>query len=351
MPRATSLFDLTRQELAERVTQMGERPYRAGQIFSWVYQKQERTFDSMTNLSTPFREALAQNLSISPPQVVGQKASGDGTRKLLLRLEDREHVESVLIPMRGHHTLCISSQTGCRGGCRICLTAKRGPGRNLHAREIVGQVAACQDTLEPGQRITNVVFMGMGEPLDNLENVLKAVRILYDDHGYRFSSRRVTVSTCGLIPGIKRLGSEEEVSLAVSLNAADDETRSRLMPVNRKHPLGELIEALRQYPMRRRRRITFEYVLLKGVNDSPGDADALSVLLRGIRAKVNLIAFNPFPGAGFERPSPGDVLAFQDRLRERGVSAMVRQSKGSDILAACGQLAGVKRNHEGRLHG
>ncbi|HPC47655.1 MAG TPA: 23S rRNA (adenine(2503)-C(2))-methyltransferase RlmN, partial [Deltaproteobacteria bacterium] len=267
------------------------------------------------------------------------QVSADGTEKIAYRLADGCIVESVLIFEKDHWSVCVSSQVGCAMGCRFCLTARRGFTRNLSAGEIVSQVLH-PIRAYPGRRFTNVVFMGMGEPLLNYDAVITAARILTDPLGPGISKRRVTVSTCGIVPGIERFARDTDVSLAVSLNAPDDETRSLLMPVNRTYPLDRLVDALRSFDLPNRRRITVEYVLIKGVNDSPSHARKLVKTLHGVRAKINLIPFNPWPGSDLEAPDGTAVAAFENILRDSPFAVMLRKEKGRDILAACGQLAG-----------
>ncbi|MEW6187429.1 MAG: 23S rRNA (adenine(2503)-C(2))-methyltransferase RlmN, partial [Thermodesulfobacteriota bacterium] len=272
-------------------------------------------------------------------KVLTIEKSSDKTRKFLFELEDGERIESVLIPERGHYTLCISTQVGCRQGCRFCLTGKMGLKRNLKASEIINQVLAVQESLtESEPQLTNLVLMGMGEPLDNFENTIRALKTLLSPQGMQFSHRHITLSTAGLIPEIKALGEMLPVNLAVSLNAADNETRTRLMPVNRKYPLESLIQACKDFPLPHQKRITFEYILIQGINDSPQAAKALARLLRQLKAKINLIPFNPHPGVKFKPPAEETILAFQDILVRANYTAIIRRSKGGDISAACGQL-------------
>jgi 23S rRNA (adenine2503-C2)-methyltransferase len=292
----------------------------------------------MTDLGQELREKLAAYFVISRLQTERTETSRDGTRKYLFRLNDGNHIETVLIPEKSHFTLCISSQVGCAMGCRFCLTARGGFVRNLTAGEIVSQVRDIKKHIGE-QPLSNIVLMGMGEPLANYANVVQAIRILTDrDFGLEFSARRVTLSTAGLVPELLQLGKDVTVNLAVSLNATDNETRSSLMPINKKYPLEDLIEACRQYPLAPRKRITFEYILIQGVNDSLADALRLTKLLRPVKAKINLIPYNEHPGSLFRRPDEKTILAFQDILAQHHYTAMVRNSKGQDISAACGQL-------------
>jgi len=323
------------------VLKLGWKLYRAGQIMSWLYQKGVAEIDSMTNLSLSLREELKKVASLSslrPSQVL---VSEDGTKKYLFPLEDGGVIESVLIPEKGHFTLCISTQLGCALKCRFCYTGKGGLVRNLTTAEIVGQVGAVLTHLGGKDNIKNIVLMGMGEPLNNYENTLKALEIIFHPQGFDFSHRRVTLSSAGLIPALKRLGKESPVNLAISLNAADQEIRSFLMPINRRHPLKELLAVLRDYPLPHRKRITFEYILIAGVNDALRDAEKLVDLLRPLRCKINLIPFNEHPGVAFKRPEQEKVAAFRDFLVSHGYTTIVRESRGNDILAACGQLGGT----------
>lgn len=293
----------------------------------------------MSDLPQALRGALAQQFTFPTltPSVVAE--SGDGTRKLLFQLDDRAAIESVLIPDPPRLTLCISSQAGCGMGCAFCATARLGLLRNLSATEIVAQVLAAQAVLRADERISNIVFMGMGEPLANYDAVVQAVELLTADWGVGLSARRITVSTVGLVPAMQRLVGDTGVQLAVSLSGTTDAQRERLMPVNRRYPLATLMAMCRSLPIPQRRRITFEYVMLAGVNDSLEDADRLVRLLHGIRSKVNLIPFNPFPGAGFACSPREVILRFQARLLAHNVHATIRESRGRDIQAACGQLA------------
>jgi 23S rRNA (adenine2503-C2)-methyltransferase len=335
------LKNLSLSELEELIRSFGKEKYRSTQILRWLYQKGAHSFDDMTNLSKKFRRELEEVSFISNFHPVRVEEAEDGTRKFLFRLEDGSGVESVLIRDKGRLTLCLSTQVGCALGCRFCLTGKMGWKRNLATSEILNQVLAVREGLEERGSITNVVLMGMGEPLANYENTLKALELMTHPEAFKFSSRRVTLSTAGLLPELEKL-SKEEVSfrLAVSLNAPDDETRSRLMPINRRYPLRRLLDLCRNFPLRRRTRITFEYVLLEGVNDSSGDAKRLVRILRGIPSKINLIPLNEAGGIPFKRPSESRVREFQEILMEGGFTAIVRASKGSGISAACGQLQG-----------
>lgn len=328
-------------ELSARLSAMGLKKYRAGQIFGWLYKRLAVSFDVMTNISKEERALLADCFSIPSLNVLGAEVSADGTRKFLFGLEDGHTIEGVLIPDDDRLTLCISSQVGCGQGCRFCLTARGGFVRNLASYEITEQVIEVSRILknEGKREITNIVLMGMGEPLANFDEVIKALKVITSEAGMAISARRVTLSTSGLVPELDKLGkSGLRVNLAISLNATTDEVRNRIMPVNRRWPLKELISACRRYPLEPRRRITFEYVLLKGVNDSDDDALRLVRLLHGIRCKVNLIPFNPFAGSLFERPDDNRIRRFQKVLLAHHLTAPVRESRGRDISAACGQL-------------
>jgi 23S rRNA (adenine2503-C2)-methyltransferase len=336
-----SIKRLTFDELQATLEIMGLRGYRAGQITSWIYQHYAVTFEEMTNIAKGERDQLAAAFSLPAPSLLQAERSSDGTRKFLFGLEDGHAIESVLIPDDDRLTLCISSQVGCQQACRFCLTGQGGFARNLLFYEISDQVLEVSRILrnEGSRGITNIVLMGMGEPLANLEEVLKAVRIITSDRALGISGRRITLSTDGLVPEIDALGrAGVKVNLAVSLNATTDETRDRIMPVNRRYPLMELLAACKRFPLEPRRRITFEYVLLKGINDSEDDALRLARLLKGIKCKVNLIPFNPFPGSEFKRPVDISVKRFQKILQDRHYTVLVRESRGRDISAACGQL-------------
>lgn len=329
------LKNLTREQLESLLQGLGKEKYRAGQLLRWIYQRGVLDFAQMTDLSKLVRRQLAEQACVSQWQPSECVCSADGTRKYLFRLADGEAVEAVRIPMDdGRDTLCVSTQAGCAMGCAFCMTGRYGLQRNLQPAEIVNQVCAAR---EEGP-IANIVLMGMGEPLNNLENVVAALKILYLDEGLGYGTRRVTLSTCGLAPQIRRLPEMIKVNLAVSLNATTDEIRSQLMPVNRSYPLAELLAACRSYVQQTRQRITFEYILIDGVNDTLTDAARLVRLLHGLRCKVNLIAYNEHQASSFSSPSATTVKAFQDYLLQRDMVATLRASKGQDIAAACGQL-------------
>ena len=313
------------------------------QILRWAYQRGADSFDAMSDLGAPLRAGLAEAFALPALMPVDVARSADHTRKLLFALEQGRAVESVIIPDAPRLTACISSQAGCAMGCAFCATAQLGLQRHLTAAEIAGQLVAVQRALDPDERLSNVVFMGMGEPLANYDNVVAAIEILTAPWGFGLSGRRITVSTVGLLPQLQQLVRETPVSIAVSLTATTDALRNRLMPVNRRYPLAELMATCRALPIAQRRRITFEYVLLAGVNDSLADATRLVALLHGIRSKVNLIPFNPFPGAAYAPPPPAVVDRFKHRLLASNIPASVRATRGRDIQAACGQLAATRQ--------
>jgi 23S rRNA (adenine2503-C2)-methyltransferase len=332
-----SFFDVERAELAAQLAPS----YRASQIFKSVYHRWIPAFEEMTDLPRPVRGELALSWQIQPPHIHRRFDSTDGTRRYLVQLEDGEFAETVFIPEEHRNTICISSQIGCALACTFCLTGKLGLKRHLTAGEIVGQVVAAQrDNLTWEQRDTfNIVLMGMGEPLHNYDNVMKALRILHDPEGMNMSMNRITLSTAGMLPALERLAQEPVIpNLAISLTGATNEKRDVLMPINRRYPIEELLGAVRRFPLKHRQRVTFEYVLLKGVTDSLEDAKALVKLLKGIPAKVNLIPLNEAEELDYERPSDAAVERFQNVLVEHNVSAFVRKNRGNDISAACGQL-------------
>ena len=341
----TNLLGLPRAALETFVAELGSKPFRARQLLNWVYKRGEGSIANMTDLAKDFRAQLAEVAEIRTPDIVTMQHSADGTRKWMLSADSSQAFEMVFIPEKDRGTLCISSQVGCILDCSFCSTAQQGFNRNLTTAEIVGQVWLAKKELgfaAGGERIvTNVVLMGMGEPLANFRNVIPAVRILMDDYGFDLSRRRVTLSTSGLVPQIYKLAEETNVALAVSLHAPDDELRSELVPINRKHPIAELLDACWHYiDEQNGRSVTFEYVMLEGVNDSPAQARALAALLKGHPAKVNLIPFNPFPGTRYQRSPRVAIERFRDELIQRGVLATIRRTRGDDIDAACGQLAG-----------
>jgi len=340
-----NLVGLDRAELAAEMADFGAEPFRARQLWHWIYHRGVTDFAAMTSLAKPFRAALAERYRVGRPEVTRALASVDGTRKWLLRFPDGQEVESVHIPEEDRGTLCVSSQVGCTLTCKFCHTGTQRLVRNLETAEIVAQVMVARDALgewpSPAEdrQLTNIVMMGMGEPLYNFESVAKALKIVMDHEGLSISKRKITLSTAGVVPMIRRCGAELGVNLAISLHAVRDELRDRLVPLNKKYPIAELLEACRTYPgSSNARRITFEYVMLKGVNDSPAEARELVRLLLGIPAKVNLIPFNPWPGAPFECSSDAAIAEFGDIVNAAGYSSPVRQPRGRDILAACGQL-------------
>jgi 23S rRNA (adenine2503-C2)-methyltransferase len=333
------ILEFTRDQLVSWLAEREIAAYRADQIQKWIYLRQTDNFDVMTDLSKNIRLLLPKHFVIGRLEAEKIETSRDGSRKYLFKLKDGKYIESVLIPERDHYTLCVSSQAGCAQDCRFCLTAVGGFERNLTRGEIVAQARDIKKDLGDEKRLTNIVFMGMGEPLANYKNLVAAIGVLTDnDVGLRFASRRVTVSTAGLVPKITALGRDTRVNLAISLNASDNKTRDRLMPVNRKYPLEKLMEACRQYEPAPGRRITFEYILIKGINDSLDDAERLAKLLRPIRCKINLIPFNTHAGCDFERPAEAVIQAFYDILFAKNYTVIIRRSKGQDISAACGQL-------------
>lgn len=343
-----NLRNFTYVELLKEVLRLGEKPYRAQQIYSWVFRKLAGEIDEMTDISKALRDRLKQEYRISGPVVEEVRTSKDGTMKFVSACEDGQRIESVIIPEGRRITLCVSTQAGCALGCAFCMTGAGGFTRDLDLSELAGQVVSAVALLDQGLHLSNVVLMGMGEPLLNYENVVRFLGVLTDGRAFGFSHNKVTVSTAGVVPGIERLGRDAEVNLAVSLNATTDEVRSRLMPINRKYPIGELMGALRAYPLKGKKHITIEYVLIKGLNDTPADAGRLRKMLKGLRCKVNLIPFNPFPGSEFEPPAGKTVTAFHKSLMDAGYNVIVRASKGADIEAACGQLRG-RRPEGGNL--
>ena len=336
-----NLLDFTLEEMEEFISSLGKEKFRARQIIKWLHQSGSVSFEDMTTLSRDFRKKLAAIARIQRPEIVKILTSQDGTKKALLRMEDGLFIESVLIPGKSHWTICLSTQAGCAMDCKFCLTASQGFKRNLLPSEIAGQLIALKHETPEGIDIKNIVMMGMGEPLANYENTLKTINILTCDFGLGISNRKITVSTCGLAPQIIQLGKDICINLAVSLNAADDETRSKIMPINKKYSLEILLDACRQYPMPGRRLLTFEYILIDGFNSSVQDAKKLAALLKGQRCKLNLIVFNEYPGTSFKSPSQKTVEVFQQTLIDNHYTTMLRKSKGSDILAACGQLSGA----------
>jgi 23S rRNA (adenine2503-C2)-methyltransferase len=336
---------MSRAEIAEEMARFGAEPFRARQLWHWIYHRGATDFAAMTNLAKPFRERLAASYELRRPAIARAQVSTDTTRKWLLRFDDGQEAETVHIPEEDRGTLCVSSQVGCTLTCTFCHTGTQRLVRNLSTAEIVGQIMIARDALgewpspQEDRQLTNIVLMGMGEPLYNFDNVAAAMKIVMDPEGLAISRRKITLSTSGVVPMIERCGAEIGVNLAVSLHAVTDELRNKLVPLNRKYPIAELLDACRTYPgSSNARRITFEYVMLKGVNDSPAEARELVRLLKGIPAKVNLIPFNPWPRAPYECSTEAAIKAFSDIVFAAGYSAPVRTPRGRDIAAACGQL-------------
>lgn len=346
-----NLIGFTKEELLEEIKSLGESNFRANQIWSWMYYYGVDSFDKMTNLSKKFRETLKKNYSVARPKIVTDLVSKDGTRKWLLEFEDGERVEMVYIPEEDRGTLCISSQIGCAMGCKFCHTGTQKLTRNMTAGEIVQQFMIARDMIDDwkniskgigaGRRITNIVMMGMGEPLMNYDNVVKGLNIIMHPDGIAFSKRRITISTCGLVPQIRQLADDSGVLLAISLHATTDEIRNKIMPVNQKYDIDDLMRACQYYAKHtNRRRITFEYVLIKGVNDSEADAYRLIELVKKYKlpAKFNLIPFNEWEGSDFKAPNLGRAMRFAEIITEAQYPCPIRKPRGQDIMAACGQL-------------
>jgi 23S rRNA (adenine2503-C2)-methyltransferase len=350
-----NLLDMDREGLEAYFAEIGEKSFRASQVMQWIHQKGVCDVQQMTNLSQSLRDQLEQNTVIQFPQVDVDATSKDGTRKWLLKLEDGNRIETVYIPEDDRGTLCVSSQVGCALDCSFCSTGRQGFNRNLSTAEIISQVwlatRLIDEEKKPGRKVTNVVLMGMGEPLLNFDNVVRAVRIMMDDFAYGLSKRRVTISTAGVVPAMDRLGDMLDVRLAVSLHAANDALRNSLVPLNNKYPLKELMAACRRFidKQNSRTRITFEYVLLDGVNDSDDDARELIKLVKGIPTLMNLIPFNPFESSGYKTSSNNRVNRFFKILADAGITTVIRRTRGDDIDAACGQLAG-KIEDKSRRH-
>lgn len=344
-----SFFGLTLEDLKSFLNGLGKEQYRAQQVYKWVYERRVFDFNQMTNLSKSFREELPQSLDLSLPRIVSHlKSALDGTQKFLFDVGDNETVEAVLIPSDDRLTLCVSSEVGCNMACKFCFTAKQKLKKRLTAAQIVGQFVQVLLTLPQGERISNIVFMGMGEPLDNPDAVFKAIEILQSEWGLNISRKKITVSTSGLVPEMWRVAAAR-VRLAVSLNGASDEIRSEVMPINRRYPLKDLLEACREHAFVTKDKITFEYVLLKGVTDSLEEARKLYHLTKSIPCKINIIPFNEHPQSGFTRPSDEAVKAFQEELIRLGAHVLLRKTMGRDIFAACGQLNATYKDHPGRL--
>jgi 23S rRNA (adenine2503-C2)-methyltransferase len=343
--RRVDLKNLNPSELNQFLQAFGKDRYRTTQILRWLYQKGAQSFDEMTNLSKKFRRELSEVSFISTLHPLKMEQAKDGTKKFLFQLEDGNRIESVLIPDKTRLTLCLSTQVGCAFRCRFCLTGTLGWNRDLTASEILNQILAVRKILPDRTSLTNIVLMGMGEPLANYENTLKAITLMVCPDAFKFSSRRITLSTVGLLPELERL-SKEKISfrLAISLNSSEEETRTYLMPINRQYPLRKVLALCKTFPLRPRTRITFEYVMVEGINDSSQDAKKLLKIVRGIPCKINLIPLNEVPGIPLKRPSEEKVKRFQEILMEGGVTAIVRTSKGSEISAACGQLQAKESN-------
>jgi 23S rRNA (adenine2503-C2)-methyltransferase len=339
MSRSVDLAELELSEFEDVLEARGIERFHARQLFRWIYRRGVVDFELMTDLGRTLRAQCRSDFVISTPLVVSDERSVDGTRKFVLELADRRRIESVFIPDTPSMTFCISTQVGCAMSCGFCLTGKMGLVRNLTAGEIAGQVRVLAAATGLLDAPFNIVLMGMGEPLHNYENTMKALRMLHSEHGLAISPRRVTLSTVGIVPGLEKLAREPIMpNLAVSLHATTDEQRTQLIPPNRKYPLADILETCRRFPLKKRSRITFEYVMLAGVNDTPEDANRLVKLLSGIKAKVNLIPLNPAPGIPYERPSDARVDRFAQILADRHITVSVRKSRGQDIRAACGQL-------------
>jgi 23S rRNA (adenine2503-C2)-methyltransferase len=340
-----NLLDFDAQRLTGFFAEIGEKPFHARQVMRWIHQYGQADFESMSDLSKSLRAKLVSSATVQAPAVMADSTAADGTRKWLLSVGTANGIETVFIPETGRGTLCVSSQVGCALECAFCSTGRQGFNRNLTVAEIIGQLWWANRALgatPKGERIiSNVVMMGMGEPLANFDNVVSAMRIMLDDHGYGLSRRRVTLSTSGMVPAMDKLAAQLPVALAVSLHAPDDELRDQLVPINKKYPLKELMAACKRYiKVAPRDFVTFEYVMLEGVNDSVDQAKRLVALVKGVSCKFNLIPFNPFPDSGFQRSSPARIGAFRDVLMQAGLVTTTRKTRGDDIDGACGQLAG-----------
>lgn len=354
MSQKTNLLDFNYQQMRDFFSNFGEKPYRAQQLMQWIHQAGFHDFSQMSNLGKNLREQLSQIAEIRLPEIVTCQKSTDGTHKWLLKLDCGNCIETVFIPESNRGTLCVSSQIGCALNCSFCSTAKQGFNRNLTTAEIIGQVwlavrELSQQNGAHDKRVTNVVMMGMGEPLLNFDNVVAAMDIMMDDFAYGLSKRRVTLSTSGVLPELERLQEASPVALAVSLHAPNDALRNELVPINKKYPLAELMALCKRYFKNEpKRKVTFEYVMLKGVNDQPEHAAQLIKLLRNVPAKVNLIPFNPFPLTQYQRSSQATIDAFREKLIAKGINTITRKTRGDDIDAACGQLAGEVKDRTSR---
>ncbi len=345
-----NLLGLDRKAMEDYFRSIGDKPFRAVQLLQWIHQRGVTDFDRMTNLSKSLRGYLAEHCEIRPPEIVLAQQASDGVRKWVLQVDAANRIETVFIPEEGRGTLCVSSQVGCALDCSFCSTAQQGFNRNLSADEIVGQLWVAQRELGEEKRITNVVLMGMGEPLLNFAHVVTATNLMMDDFAYGLSKRRVTLSTSGVVPALDRLAEVSDVSLAVSLHAPDDALRDELVPINRKYPIKELLAACKRYiGKENRRKVTIEYVLLDGINDTPSHARALARLLANVPSKVNLIPFNPFPHSRYRCSSPEAIARFSEIVQRAGIITTTRKTRGEDIDAACGQLVG-KVNDRSRRH-
>lgn len=354
--RQTNLYSLTFDDLKEFCASIGEKPYRATQIMKWLYHKGVREIDEMTDVSKKTRERLKELATLDLPEVIMDNLSEDGTRKWLIRLDSGNSIEMVYIPEDDRGTLCVSSQVGCALDCSFCATGKQGFNRNLSVDEIVGQLMIAKlllndfeeiDNFTP-RKVTNIVFMGMGEPLLNYRNVVSAMRIMLDDYGFGLSKRRVTLSTSGVVPALYRLKEDIDVALAISLHAPYNTLRNELVPINEKYPIEELLDACRNYIDGTNKKITWEYVMLKGINDREEDAHALARLIRNIPGKVNLIPFNPFDGVDYQTSARKQIDHFRSTLMGYGIVVMTRKTRGDDVDAACGQLAGKVKDRTKR---
>jgi 23S rRNA (adenine2503-C2)-methyltransferase len=340
-PQKINLLNFDRKGMEAFFAEIGEKPFRATQLLQWIYQQGVEDFALMTNLSKGFRQYLIDNCCIQPPEIVLEQQASDGTRKWLLQTHCGNRIETVFIPETHRATLCISSQIGCALACTFCSTAQQGFNRNLSTAEIIGQLYVAQQRLGSSAKITNVVLMGMGEPLLNFDNVVAAINLMMDDFSYGLSKRRVTVSTSGVVPAMYRLSEVCDVSLAVSLHATNDQLRDELVPINKKYPLEQLLAACRDnVKLAPRRKITFEYVMLKEINDTEQDARALIKLLKTVPAKINLIPFNPFPNSRYQCSDNETINRFRAILHQTGMITTIRRTRGEDIDAACGQLVG-----------
>lgn len=348
-PKKINLLDFDRKGLAAFFVDLGEKPFRATQLLKWIYQENVQDFDLMSNLSKSLRRYLTEHCCIETPEIAVEQLASDGVRKWALQTHCGNRVETVFIPEEGRGTLCISSQVGCALACTFCSTAQQGFNRNLATSEIIGQLYVAQNQLGDSAKITNVVMMGMGEPLLNFDNVVAAMNLMMDDFAYGLSKRRVTISTSGVVPAMYRLTEVCDVSLAVSLHAVTDELRDVLVPINKKYPLQELLAACRENAkLAPRRTVTFEYVMLEGINDSLDDAQGLVELLATVPAKINLIPFNPFPTSVYRCSSNNRIHQFKTLLNEAGIVTTIRKTRGEDIDAACGQLVGQVKDKSRR---